>query len=99
MIELTTTEILYMSITVFITQIVFIGCRTWNVKAIGKNKVSQALVSSGLVHLSWLLSTSIGVTSTASLMLRFQWELVPVIICSLVGGLIGTYIPMHKDRR
>lgn len=99
MIELSATEIFYMSITVFVTQIVFIGCRTWNVKAIGKDKVGQALISGGLVHLSWLLSTAIGVTSTANILIEFRLDYLSVILCSLVGGLIGTYIPMHKKKK
>ena len=97
--EMTTVQIINLAITVFLSQVIFIGCRTWNVKAISKHNIPHVLLSGGLVHLSWLVSISIGATSMHQLMINFRWEFIPVIMCSLVGGLIGSYIPLHKDRK
>jgi len=55
--------ILSYSITVFITQLIFIGCRTWNVRAIAKDNLLHVLMSGALVHLTWLLSIGIGAFS------------------------------------
>lgn len=96
MIELSNLEILYLSITVFITQIIFIGCRTWNVRAIAQKNIKEVLVSSGLVHLSWLVSIAIGASTTTQIMIEFKWQYMPIIFFSLIGGLIGSYIPLRK---
>jgi uncharacterized membrane protein len=79
------------AIIIFVTQLIFIGCRTWNVKAISANNMVQALLSGGVVHLAWLVSIAIGSISMHELMNNFKWEYVPIVLCSLTGGLIGTY--------
>lgn len=91
-------DILEQSIVVFITQLIFIGCRTWNVKAIAREHMGQTLVSGGIVHLSWLISISIGAISAHEIMTNFDWRYIPVVICSLSGGLIGTYISMRSKK-
>lgn len=82
------------AIIVFVTQIVFIGCRTWNVKAIAKQDIWKVLISGALVHLSWLVSIAIGAISMNDIISNFELSHLPVVICSLVGGLLGSYISM-----
>lgn len=86
--------ILNYSIIVFVTQLVFIGCRTWNVKAIAKNNIPQVLISGSIVHLSWLVSIAIGAISMHEIITNFQLNYLPIIACSLSGGLIGSYLSM-----
>lgn len=90
--------ILKYSIIVFITQLVFIGCRTWNVKAIAKQDMSQVLISGAFVHIAWLISISIGAVSMNEIITNFEWSYLPIVFCSLTGGLIGSYISMKSKR-
>ena len=82
------------AIIVFVTQLIFIGCRTWNVKAIAKKDIGQVLISGAFVHLSWLVSIAIGVISMNEIISNFELSHLPVVICSLLGGLLGSYISM-----
>ena len=86
------------SIIVFITQLIFIGCRTWNVKAIAQNSIPQVLISGAIVHIAWLISIAIGAVSMHELLTSFEWKYVPIILCSLTGGLLGSYISMKSKR-
>jgi hypothetical protein len=88
--------ILKYSIIVFITQLIFIGCRTWNVKAISKSDITQVLISGTFVHITWLLSITIGAVSMYEIVVNFKWSYFPIIISSLVGGLLGSYISMKS---
>ena len=81
-----------MSITVFLVQLIFIGCRTWNVRAVANNDLKVVLISGAFIHLSWLASIAIGAVSMNEVISNFNWKYLPVILCSLVGGLIGSYI-------
>lgn len=90
--------ILYYSIVVFITQLIFIGSRTWNVKAIAKNDIPMVLLSGAIVHIAWLVSISVGVVSMSQLMMNYNHQYIPVILCSLSGGLLGSYISMKSKR-
>lgn len=91
--------ILQYCITVFVTQLIFIGARTWNVKAISKSNIRGVLISGAVVHLSWLVSIALGADSTLKILRDFQWEYVFVVVCSLSGGLIGSYIGLKEKRR
>lgn len=90
--------ILQYSIIIFITQLVFIGCRTWNVKAIAKQDIPQVLISGTFVHLSWLVSISIGAVSMNEIISNFELQYIPIVLCSLSGGLIGSYLSMKSKR-
>lgn len=90
--------ILYYSIIVFVTQLIFIGCRTWNVKAIAKQNIPHVLISGTFVHLSWLVSIAIGAISMHEIITNFEWSYLPIVLCSLVGGLLGSYISMKSNR-
>lgn len=90
--------ILKYAIIVFITQLIFIGCRTWNVKAIAKHNINQVLISGTFVHLSWLVSIAIGSVSMNEIITNFEWSYIPIVVCSLSGGLIGSYFSMKSKR-
>jgi uncharacterized membrane protein len=90
--------VLQYSIIVFVTQLIFIGCRTWNVKAIAKQDIPQVLLSGTFVHLSWLVSIAIGAVSMHEIISNFEWSYLPIIACSLSGGLIGSYLSMKSKR-
>lgn len=88
--------ILKYSIIVFVTQLIFIGCRTWNVRAIANRNLFQVLLSGAFVHISWLVSIAIGAVSMSEIISDFNWTYIPVVMCSLTGGLIGSYIGLRK---
>lgn len=88
--------VLEYSITVFLTQLIFIGCRTWNIQAISNDNIPAALLSGAIVHITWLLSISIGTVSMIAVIHEFNWHYIPVILCSLSGGLIGMYWAMDR---
>jgi hypothetical protein len=90
--------ILYYSLIVFVTQLIFIGCRTWNVKAIAKQNIPHVLISGTFVHLSWLVSIAIGAISMHEIITNFEWSYLPIVLCSLFGGLLGSYISMKSNR-
>lgn len=93
-------DILLMAISVFITQIVFILSRTVNVRAIAEGNIPKVLFTGAIIHLSWLLSIAIGSVSMFEVMTNFDWRYLPVIGCSLVGGLLGSYWGMiHKREK
>jgi predicted MFS family arabinose efflux permease len=90
--------ILQQCIIVFITQIVFIGCRTWNVSAIARKDVKGVLISGALVHIAWLISIAIGAVSMHKIVNDFDWQYLPIVICSLIGGLLGSYWGMKNKK-
>ncbi len=83
-------------LVVFVTQLIFIGCRTWNVKAIANNNIIGVMVSGSLVHISWLVSIAIGTVSMSEILTAFNYSHIPVVFFSLMGGLLGTWIAMKK---
>ncbi|GAF06033.1 hypothetical protein [Saccharicrinis fermentans] len=86
------------SIIVLVTQLIFIGCRTWNVKAISQNNIPKVLISGAFVNLSWLVSIAIGSVSMYELINDFSYEYIPVVICSVLGGTIGSFLALTKRR-
>jgi hypothetical protein len=90
--------VLKYSIIVFVTQLIFIGCRTWNVKAISASSIPQVILSGALVHLAWLISIAIGAVSMHEIITNFKWSYLPIVFCSLSGGLIGSYVSMKSKR-
>lgn len=89
-------EILILSITVFIVQLVMIFSRTWNIIAISKENVKQVLLSGIVIHTCWLLTISIGSKSMYEIIGNFEFKYLPVIFCSLAGGLLGSYIGLKR---
>lgn len=86
------------SITIFLTQLIFIGCRTWNVKSIAKNDIKQVLISGTFVHLSWLVSIGLTSISMIQIIQNFKLEYLIIVFFSLAGGLLGSYIGL-KERK
>jgi len=64
--------------------IIFIYLRTVNVAAIADRKLWLAVFSGVGIGLSWMISTSLSVTSV------IEFKLFP-ILAHLVGGVLGTY--------
>jgi fucose 4-O-acetylase-like acetyltransferase len=95
---MTTIQIVHNSLLIFTTQLIFIGCRTWNVKAIAKNNMPQTIASGMIVNFSWLVSMGIGGVSMASVINNFEWQHVPIILCCIAGGTVGTYIGMKEKQ-
>jgi len=85
-----------LTIYMFVSQIIFIGFRTINVRAIAKGDITKALFSGALVHWSWLVSIAIGATSMYELMNTWNWSYLPIIVASTTGGLLGTYYGMKN---
>lgn len=91
-------QILEYSVIVFVTQLIFIGCRTWNVKAIAAHSTTQVLLSGAVVHVTWLIGIAIGAVSMNEIISNFEWKYLPIVASSLSGGLIGSYITMKIKR-
>lgn len=96
-------NIWFLTITVLLTNIVFLYGRTWNISAIAEKDIKGVLISATVVHLSWLISVAIGAYSMQKILMNFNWGDVPVVLGSLGGGLYGSYIALKnkisKDKR
>jgi hypothetical protein len=90
--------ILQYTITVFLTQVAFVWSRTWNVKAIADRDMSKVLISGTLIHVTWILSTLLSVVSAKEVLIDGKTEFLPVMIASLVGGLLGSYLSMRSKK-
>ena len=88
-----------LAITVFATQLVFIGCRTWNVRAVSAGNLKQVLISGAIVHIAWLASVAIGAVSMNEIITNFRWEYWPVVLGSLSGGLIGSWMGLKERKK
>lgn len=93
---MTTIQIIHNTLLMFSTQLIFIGCRTWNVKAIAKNNMIQTMVSGTIVNISWLVSMGLGGVSMYNIINDFQWQYVPIVAACVFGGAAGTYIGMKE---
>jgi predicted MFS family arabinose efflux permease len=89
-------DILTQCIIVFITQLVFIWSRTLNVRAVAKHNTPAVLLTGAVVHIAWLVGIAIGATSMYKIMTDFKLEYLPIVACSLVGGLLGSWLAMRK---
>ena len=70
-------------IIIFMTQLGFIFSRTMNVIYTAEHNTIGAMITGATTHVTWLISIGIGAKSVMYLD-------IPVMICSLIGGLIGT---------
>lgn len=84
--------ILELSVTVFITQLIFVGFRTWNVLAIAEKNVMKTAVSGTLCHITWLASIAIGSVSTYEIINNGDMSHLPVVLLSVAGGTLGSVI-------
>ena len=89
-------EIFKLCVSVFIVQFIFIYTRTWNVKAISSKNTFHVLISGAVIHIAWLFSIGISAYSVKEIVLDFEIKYIPVLVSSLIGGLIGSYIAMKN---
>ena len=82
-------------LTVFITQVIFIGLRTLNIKQVAKGDTLGAIISGAFVHVAWLISVTVGVVSMKEIIASHDYRYVPVVIFSILGGAVGTYYGMN----
>ena len=87
-----------LTIYMFLSQLFFIGARTINVKAVASGNIFAACTSGTLVHWGWLLSIGLGAFSMKAILIDFQFEYIPVIMASTLGGIIGTIWGMKNKR-
>ena len=73
-----------LGLIIFLSQIGFLFSRTLNVIYTAEQNIKASLISGVFVHLTSLISIAIGVKSI--MYLDFF-----VILCSIGGGLLGTY--------
>lgn len=92
-------DILLHSAFVFLSQLIFICCRTWNVKAIADNKISQVLLSGCIIHIAWLISIALGSFSVYKIVGDFQMKYIPVVFFSMSGGLLGSWLAMKFKKK
>lgn len=90
--------ILTLSISVFLSNLVFLFARTWNVRAVATGHVWGVMWSGSVVHISWLISVAIGAGSITNLLVDWKWEYLPVVLCSMAGGLLGSYIGLWPKK-
>jgi hypothetical protein len=85
-----------LAFVVFLTQVIFIWSRTWNINAIAEKNMKAVLISGAVIHWAWLLSIAIGAYSMREILLDFQWHDVPVVLGSTFGGLYGSWLGMKQ---
>jgi amino acid permease len=81
-----------LTIIVFCTQIVFLWLRTLNVVYISKLLILPSILTGIGIGISWLIAVAIGVNA----LMDFQ----PLpIIGHLLGGVLGTYIGLVREKK
>lgn len=89
-------QVIHHSVLMFATQLVFIGCRTWNVKAIAQGNMVKTLLSGAVINISWLVSMGLGGVSMFHIINDFHWQYVPIVAACVLGGTAGAYIGMKE---
>lgn len=84
---------------VFVSKLIFLVSRTWNVRAIAEGDMKKTMVSSFIVDVIWLVSISVGVDSMHKIITNFDMRYIPVIISSVAGGLLGVYLGMLGNKK
>ncbi len=82
----------------FVTQVIFIWGRTWNVSVIAERKLIPAINSGLVVHITWIITTALGITSASEIILNGDWSYAPVVVASALGGVVGTIIAFKQKR-
>ena len=82
---------LELCVVVFFMQILFILFRTLNVVYTAELNHVGSMLTGSMVHICWLVTITIGVKSV---MYMDVW----VILCSLTGGLSGTYVGIKMKK-
>ncbi len=79
------------ALIVFFSEIVFLFLKTINIKAISNGNVTKAIFSNTGISIAWLIGITISVNSI------LNGNLLP-ILAFLVGGAIGTFLAMNKEK-
>ena len=85
------------SLLIFVIQVFFLWARTWNIRSIAKGDIAGALISTAIINLSWLMNVAIGGVGMTKIVNGDMTGVLPVL-CSLAGGLIGTYIGLKQKK-
>jgi hypothetical protein len=87
---------IFLFITTFITQVFLIWSKTWNIRATAKGYIWESIISGVFIHIFWLVTTSIGISSVTKIMEEFRLDYLFVVLASTIGGIVGTYIGMKQ---
>jgi len=79
-------------IIVFLNQLAFTWLRTWNIIVTAEKKIFKVVLSNALIHISWLISISVGVVSIIEIVQNMELQYIPVILFSILGSVVGSYI-------
>lgn len=85
-----------LSITAFISQLVFMTTRTWNIQAVASDKRTEAVISGMLSGLAFIVGASVGVSAVKEAIAAFNASSIVILFFYLIGQGIGTYIKMIK---
>jgi hypothetical protein len=92
-------DILIQCVIVFFTQLSFVWLRTLNVRAVAIHNTTTVLITGAFVHITWLIGIAIGANSMYKIMNDFRLDYLPIILCSLTGGLLGSWFGMIKKEK
>ena len=85
-------DIFTQAIVVFATQYLFIYFRTINIEAQIKRNRMKLFLSGTVVHITYLVSMAIGVNAVLN-------GNILLIVCSLIGGLLGADCAFMKHTK
>lgn len=88
-----------LTVTMFLTQLVFIYFRTLNVRYVATGNKWGAVLTGTMVHWAWLVGIAIGVASLTDIIVNWRLDYLPVIIASTVAGGLGTWWGMYRKKR
>jgi hypothetical protein len=90
--------VLKFALMMFASQLVFIGLRTVNVRAVASGNLTMALITGAGIHIAWLVSIALGSFSMYEIVANFKWEYTWIVLASTSGGLLGTWMGMKKKK-
>ena len=90
--------VLEYSIAMFISQLVYTGFRTLNMRYIAENKYYGIQITSSIVHLSYLVSIAVGAVSIKEIIEDFRIDYLPIIAASLAANWIGNWIALKLNK-
>ena len=73
------------AVAVFISQLLLVFFKHLNVRMIAKHKVAKAVIVTGAIQVSWLVSSALGIKG----FLESNYLLVCIYI---IGGMIGSFL-------
>ena len=85
-------EIVYQTVLGFSSQLAFLWARTYNVHANASLDVKATVMSGAVIHLLWLVGIAVGSASAFKILVEGDMLYIPVVIGTLSGSILGTYI-------